>query len=139
MRKCKTCSIEKPVTEFYGRNHHCKDCYKKRVKERQNTPEGKAAHREANRRYAASKKGRVTNGRAMSAWSENNKKKLLAKWAVARAIKLGVLVRKPCEVCGKTTTHAHHPDYDRQLHVMWLCPIHHKEWHAIHGEGRNAA
>lgn len=53
------------------------------------------------------------------------------------AIRTGVLVQQPCEVCGKTGTmadgrnvvQAHHDDYNKPLEVRWLCQQHHHEWH----------
>ena len=56
--------------------------------------------------------------------------------AVNRAIKLGVLKRKPCEIC-YDRGHAHHDDYSKPLSVRWLCKKHHQEWHAINGPGKN--
>lgn len=38
---------------------------------------------------------------------------------------------QPCEVCGSThRIHRHHPDYDKPLEVMFLCPKHHQIWHS---------
>jgi predicted HTH domain antitoxin len=56
---------------------------------------------------------------------------------VEQAIKKGVLVRQPCEVCGingkyedgRSEVQAHHDDYNRPLQVRWLCKKHHYEWH----------
>lgn len=45
------------------------------------------------------------------------------------ALQKGILKRKPCEVCGSTETEAHHPDYNRPLHVRWLCRPHHRRVH----------
>ncbi len=39
----------------------------------------------------------------------------------------GTLTQKPCEVCGKMKSQAHHNDYSKPLEVRWLCPKHHKE------------
>jgi len=50
----------------------------------------------------------------------------IAYTAVKNAFKSGVLVRKPCEVCGAIPSHAHHPDHSRPLLVQWLCHLHHK-------------
>lgn len=58
---------------------------------------------------------------------------------VEKAIKKGVLIRKPCEVCGEFQTasdgrsliHAHHTDYNKPIDVMWLCQKHHHEWHKL--------
>lgn len=45
------------------------------------------------------------------------------------AIKLGILVPQPCEVCGVTKVHAHHDDYGKPLEIRWLCQTHHTELH----------
>lgn len=51
---------------------------------------------------------------------------------VARAIKTGLIIRKPCQMCGETKNiHAHHDDYKQPLNVMWLCPMHHKARHSF--------
>jgi hypothetical protein len=61
---------------------------------------------------------------------------------VYRAIREGVLVIKPCEVCGAHPTEtqsngrtrrgvvAHHDDYNQPLNVRWLCKPCHIRWHA---------
>lgn len=49
--------------------------------------------------------------------------------AVRNAIKSGKLLPRPCAVCGRKKTHAHHRDYLKPLDVEWLCPKHHKEKH----------
>ena len=52
--------------------------------------------------------------------------------SVSRAIKSGVLVKQPCQMCGsKNFIHAHHDDYSKPLEVMWLCAEHHKARHAF--------
>lgn len=49
---------------------------------------------------------------------------------VRRAIRTGMLVRQPCEVCGREPVHAHHRNgYQEALDVVWLCPSHHAEEH----------
>ena len=71
------------------------------------------------------------------AYRESNPKKYVAQSAVGNALRDGILVKQPCEVCGSLTVHGHHPDYDKPLNVMWLCPEHHKDWHRENGEGLN--
>jgi len=44
-----------------------------------------------------------------------------ARNAVAYAIRVGKLTKKPCEKCGETKVQAHHDDYSRPLDVRWLC------------------
>lgn len=56
--------------------------------------------------------------------------KAKARDAVKYALRVGKLVRQPCEVCGAhERIHAHHEDYSKPLEVMWLCPTHHTEVH----------
>jgi hypothetical protein len=52
--------------------------------------------------------------------------------AVSRAIAAGKLTRLPCEVCSASPSQAHHDSYypEKWLEVRWLCPAHHREWHA---------
>jgi hypothetical protein len=46
------------------------------------------------------------------------------------AVKMGEIIRRSCEVCGKDKVEAHHEDYTKPLDVIWLCPMHHKRLHA---------
>jgi hypothetical protein len=66
-------------------------------------------------------------------WRKRHPKRYLAHLTVQNAMRLGVIERKPCEVCGDPKTDAHHPDYSRPLDVQWLCRRHHKQLHAKGG------
>jgi hypothetical protein len=46
------------------------------------------------------------------------------------ALKKGVMIRQPCEVCGNPKTVGHHHDYAKPLDVTWLCQKHHRQEHA---------
>lgn len=56
---------------------------------------------------------------------------------VEKAIKKGLIVPGPCEVCekylyatdGRSLIHAHHDDYNKPLDIRWLCQRHHHSWH----------
>ena len=67
-------------------------------------------------------------------WAKNNVLKLRAMHAagsaVSKATRSGFLKRKPCEICNEKAE-AHHPSYlkEDRLKVMWLCKLHHEEWH----------
>lgn len=52
-----------------------------------------------------------------------------AEHKAREAIASGYIERTPCEICGKTPTHAHHDDYNKPLQVRFLCPSCHKKWH----------
>ena len=59
---------------------------------------------------------------------------------VEAAVERGILVRGPCEECGKdgqfsdgrSEVQAHHDDYNKPLEVRWLCQKCHHEWHQKH-------
>jgi len=48
----------------------------------------------------------------------------------ASALRDGKIIALPCFVCG-LKAEAHHPNYDAPLDVIWLCPPHHKQTHAL--------
>lgn len=47
------------------------------------------------------------------------------------AVKVGRLVKQPCEVCGDEEVEIHHIDYFDPLDVRWLCFVHHRN--LMHG------
>jgi hypothetical protein len=57
----------------------------------------------------------------------------LNAWKVIeRGLHRGFLAKGPCQVCGATRAHAHHPNgYEgvTVLDVVWLCPKHHVDAH----------
>jgi len=67
-------------------------------------------------------------------WRKRHPKRYLAHLTVQNAMRLGVIERKPCEVCGDPKTDAHHDDYDRPYVVRFLCRRHHKAHHAKAGD-----
>ncbi|MBX4188447.1 MAG: hypothetical protein KW793_04960 [Candidatus Doudnabacteria bacterium] len=87
--------------------------------------------RKADRNYQRKKRAKDKDGkRAQSLkWFANNPEKKKAHYKVWYAVKVGKLLRKPCEVCGLKKVHAHHEDYSRPLDVRWLCPSHHQLEH----------
>lgn len=40
----------------------------------------------------------------------------------------GTIIQKPCKVCGKNKSEAHHEDYTKPLDIIWLCKKHHVEY-----------
>lgn len=46
------------------------------------------------------------------------------------ALRYGLLVKEPCEICGSTEKiEGHHEDHTRPLEVKWLCHNHHSSHH----------
>jgi len=41
----------------------------------------------------------------------------------------GILIKKPCELCGEEKVEAHHDDYSKPFEIRWLCIKHHHEFH----------
>ena len=62
-------------------------------------------------------------------WQKKNPQKRWAHNALRSALKLGLVERQPCEVCGEVQTDGHHEDYDRPADVRWLCRLHHMAAH----------
>ncbi len=133
-KTCKKCSIEKRLKEFYrhsmmadGHLNECKACTKARVLARRN--ENIDAVR-AYDRLRGKEKHRIQNATEQTrAWRAQDKRRMAAHNAVARALRSGKLQKKPCERCESDSSYAHHDNYDKKLDVKWLCQPCHKERH----------
>jgi hypothetical protein len=67
---------------------------------------------------------------AAAAWKVAHPLKVQCHRAVETALKKGLIVRQPCEVCGARTVDAHHESYTDPLRfIRWLCRRHHKQVH----------
>jgi hypothetical protein len=134
LKTCFKCNETKPLTEFYahpqmldGHLNKCKECAKRDVR----------AHRAANDsvreydRQRASLPHRVAlRQRVVTNWKLAHPERRAAHLAVQYAIRAGRMEPLPCWVCG-AKAEAHHPDYASPLDVVWLCPPHHKQLHAM--------
>lgn len=45
------------------------------------------------------------------------------------ALRKGILVKTPCEICGNPEVDGHHSDYTKPEVVKWLCKKHHHQEH----------
>ena len=54
-----------------------------------------------------------------------------ARRIVRNRVYRGTLEKKPCEVCGRVDSQAHHDDYSKPLAIRWLCSTHHAMVHNI--------
>lgn len=135
---CKKCNELKELNEFYphsqmadGYLNMCKICSKRESTEYR--LKNIDHYREIDR-----KRGNRQSSEYLKKWRKENSNKARAHSMVERAIKSKKLFEMPCEICGDNKRpHAHHDDYLMPLNIRWLCPIHHKEWHEINGEGLN--
>lgn len=140
MKICFKCKQSKPLHDFYkhsemsdGYLNKCKECTKKDSYNRRH----KSESREKILAYDRAR-GNRQKPEYLKEYREKYPKKYKAHNLVNNAIRKKYLIAEPCEICGNENTHGHHDDYDKPLNVRWLCPEHHKEWHAKHGEALNA-
>lgn len=142
---CKQCNITKDDSAFYVSNKtRCKECVKASVnKHRQENLErirsydrmrGSMPHRVASRKdYAQTEAYAKSHEAASLRWSNKHPERRKASHIVGNALRDGKLTRWP--ICAlpecESKPQAHHPDYSRPLDVVWLCPKHHKQAHAI--------
>lgn len=146
MKTCSKCGETKELTDFYenkrsrdGKRPSCKICHKKCVAGWQKRNPDKAAKssrswqkRNRDKANAISKEYRRRNREELARKTRQREaedpRKPRARAAVAKAVKNGDLIRKPCHNCDNPKSEAHHPDYNDPLRVVWLChPCHMKE------------
>lgn len=133
MKRCKLCKIDKPTESFYihplmtdGHLSFCKECKKKYARNRSRSVVGREYDRFRNttparklwlKKYAPKRRAK-------------HYQKYRARMYFGDAMRDGRgPEKKPCEKCGDTNVHGHHPDYSKPLEVIWLCPKHHREIH----------
>lgn len=85
------------------------------AKKRRCNPETRRKHLEYQRRYQKTPRSLLLHGAATM---------------VMAAIRLGMIEKTPCRICGGPSQ-AHHHDYTKPLEVTWLCRKHHMENHAV--------
>jgi hypothetical protein len=134
-KACNKCKEEKGIEEFQyrkdrGTYHHiCKKC--RNLQSSQWKKINRKYCYEEKRKYRKSEVGKAAT-RARKKRKKLNpivRKKYRVQDKAWKSIKNGTLKRMPCEKCGNLKVHAHHPNYNEPLNVMWLCVFHHREWH----------
>ncbi len=133
-KECFKCHRVKALEDFYvhpqmhdGHLGKCKECTKKDAR---TTRLARIEYYRAYDSQRAKIPERAKAADAISkAWLHQDKRRLAAHNAVARAVRAGRLVRLPCERCGSEKSLAHHEDYDKKLDVVWLCQPCHKQRH----------
>lgn len=81
------------------------------------------------KKYCKTRRGRAVIARVKAAWALRNPEKIAAARLINNQKRFDRIVVKPCRVCGAKGAHAHHPNYQQPLRVIWLCPKHHKQEH----------
>ena len=136
-KKCFKCGEVKTLSDFYkhkqmkdGHVNKCKSCNKIDV----------SRHRAENIDKIRAYDRRRGNRQDLDYFKRYRKKypnKYKAHNMVNNHKRAGNIFELPCEICGDLRVEAHHDDYSKPLNVRWMCPAHHKQWHAKNGEGKN--
>lgn len=133
-KECFKCKAVKPLELFYkhaymgdGHLNKCIECTKKDANEHRAKNLDKIREYD---RVRAKRPERIKKNLAINrAWRAADRRRAKAHTAVAKAVRNGVLIPKPCEWCGEEKSLAHHDDYDQPLNVIWLCQPCHKLRH----------
>jgi len=134
---CKFCETEHPLTKKYwvSTNPGYWVCRARRNQtQRVNRHKNKSLPTEESRvkARAYAKAWRARNREKISSYEKaKNVEKLNIRRITRRAIKKGLLLKRPCEVCGDFDVQAHHFDYNQPLKISWLCQKHHLAWHRL--------
>lgn len=154
MKTCFKCKEAKALDGFYthkmmadGYLNKCKECAKADEKarragsgrERMLSYDRARSMREdrvaARAIYQQTEAGKSAHARAASKYAERHPDRYSARNILNAAVRDKKL--KPWTACALpeccAKPQAHHPDYSRPLDVVWLCPSHHKQAHALIG------
>jgi hypothetical protein len=137
----------KPLDEFYahpqmadGHLNKCKECTKADVFNHRHGPKREQVL--AYDRARAKQPHRVEQRSLITKrWFAEHPERKRAHRKLRQAILSGLIQRWPvCFMpdCNKKPE-AHHPDYSDALAVVWLCPAHHKQAHALAAKLKVAA
>lgn len=134
MKRCFKCGQTKPLEWFYrhpkmadGYLGKCKECTKQDVARRATLKRVEIVAYERERSVRPARRAKTLG--YMRVARRRHPERFAARAAVSYAVRVGHLVRRPCEVCGEPRAQAHHEDYSRPLEVRWLCLRHHWAQH----------
>lgn len=82
---------------------------------------------EYTKKYRATAKGKEATLRAIKKYEANHPERRKAWQIFAKSN----LPKEICTKCGKEQVHAHHDNPLEPLHVIFLCPLHHKQQHML--------
>jgi hypothetical protein len=128
VKRCRKCMEEKPLSEFYNRAAKCKPCTRDSVKA--NRLAKIDYYRQYDRMRASMPHRLQKTIEITRRWRKANPERWRAQIELNKAIKEKRVAALPCLVCGDKAE-AHHTHYDAPLEVVWLCPAHHKQAHAM--------
>ncbi len=135
-KKCFKCLEDKPLMEFYkhskmsdGHLGKCKSCAK--IDTNKHRLENIEYCRSYDRARASEPKRKLLAKRVSIEWKAQFPNRRKAQIILGNAVRDNRIEKQPCFVCGQEKVEAHHPDYERALDVIWMCPVHHAQTHAM--------
>lgn len=131
MQTCTACGADKPLSAFYDRTKRCKECVKERV--RRNREAKVEMYRAYDRARSTMPHRMELRRKTTMQWAQANPDRRKAQVVLGNALRDGRIIAWP--VCAlpdcQGKPEAHHPHYGMPLDVVWLCPAHHKQAHAM--------
>jgi hypothetical protein len=146
--KCQTCHTTKDLRINSKRilkdgsfrcSYVCKGCNTKRLKKYRQTEKGRERQLQAIKNWEAKNpekirkiRNKLNTGYMKKSYSLKDPtihNKYKARWNFLSRIKNGKIKRQPCVLCGSKNSQGHHPDYNQQLLICWLCPQCHHNVH----------
>lgn len=129
MKVCFKCQQSKSRSDFYkhpqmgdGLLGKCKECAKL------DAAATRLAKIDHYRAYDRARGNRQVG--YLSVYRAKYPQRRAAQIALGNAVRRGEVIPLPCLLCGEKAE-AHHTHYDAPLEVVWLCPAHHKQAHAM--------
>ena len=124
--KCKDPSGPIPPSRLAKSDYTCRRCHAQAVKD--------CYHRNGRKRYPANLTPEARKRANLKAYLRRSadpvqREKIRIRGKLQYAIKIGKILKQPCEMCGVPQVDAHHDDYSKPLDVRWLCRPHHIEFH----------
>ncbi len=134
MKKCFKCGQTLPLAAFYkhprmkdGHLNKCKECTKKDAVIHYYSDLVARSEYERQRNLEPERKlKKLEYGKNHN---KRNPVKTKARAKLRRFVRVGKIVKLPCEKCGNPKSQAHHEDYSKPLDVSWLCFKCHREAH----------
>lgn len=139
---CRICGQNKPFADFVKHIgagpleewnlRKCKACSHQEYMKRYADPPKRAAQQAASNNWKQTHP--EEHARLAREYRARNKEKTMAQNKLNYAIRMGRVIRQPCEMCGSTEkVHGHHVSYDPSdwYNVVWLCFICHKLEHTL--------
>lgn len=136
-KTCAKCGESKVVGDFYPHPstpgalaRRCKQCARAATMESRAKKRGEILERQRLQQREVSPEVRAIRNARRAEYRKLAPERISASQALNVAVRAGKILPLPCFVCGEKAE-AHHPDYSRPLDVVWLCPSHHREAHAL--------